>query len=112
MTLAPLDQQDDYESHKAWKRVAEAIIRGDLDTTSVEKSKIENAQRELRRKEQSEGREWERRFFTRMQSGGVFDTLAKPIGERIESDKTGGVWRFDGEKAAAAKPLLQQGNEL
>ena len=76
-----------------------------MDTVSIEKSKIENAQRELRRKEQSEGREWERRFFTRVPTPDpIFEALAKPIGERIESEKTGGVWRFSGDKAAGAKP--------
>ena len=104
LIVPPLDQQDLYETKKAWSLVAQAIAKGDMDTTSNEKSKIENAQRELRKKEQAEGREWERAFFTR-QAGAdkVFETLAKPIGERIEAEKTGGVWRFDEEKARNAK---------
>lgn len=69
-----------------------------MDTVGAEKSKIENSQRELRRKEQSEGREWERRFFKRVQGCSIFEALAGPIGEKIESDKTGGVWRFDEKK--------------
>ena len=80
-----------------------------------EKSKIEESQRELRRKEQAEGREWERRFFTRMNGDPLFEKLAKPIGEKIESDKTGGIWRFDGHKASNAKPPFQaqqMGNQM
>ncbi|KAG7001924.1 hypothetical protein G7Y79_00030g064570 [Physcia stellaris] len=105
LIVPPLDQQDLYETKKAWSLVAQAIAKGDMDTTSIEKSKIENAQRELRKKEQAEGREWERAFFTR-QAGAdkVFETLAKPIAERIEAEKTGGVWRFDEGKARNAKP--------
>lgn len=86
-----------------------------MDTTSTEKSKIENSQRELRKKEQAEGREWERRFFTRLPNAdAVFQRLSKPIGEKIENDKTGGVWRFDRKKfeAARAIPGGQQGGVL
>ena len=109
LIVAPLDQQDLYESNRAWQHVAAAISKGDMDTVGVEKAKIENAQRALRRKEQSEGREWERRFFKKVQGCQTFETLAKPIGERIESDKTGGVWRFDENKARGAKPPFQDG---
>ena len=105
LIIPPLETQDPYEAKKAWKPVADAIVKGDMDTTSYEKSKIENAQRELRKKEQSEGREWERRFFTRQNAADkIFEELAKPIGERIEAEKTGGVWRFDEAKARDAKP--------
>ena len=71
-----------------------------MDTVHIEKSKIENTQRELRRKEQAEGREWQRRFFKRSSSPDtIFEKLVRPIpGERIEAEKTGGVWRFDESK--------------
>lgn len=117
LIVAPLDQQDPYEAKHAWNAVAQAIAKGDMDTTSNEKSKIENAQRELRKKEAAQGREWERAFFTRLHTTGgnaglgvgapgdqVFETLAKPIGQSVEAEKTGGVWRFDEAKAKAAKP--------
>lgn len=73
-----------------------------MDTTSVEKSKIENAQRELRKKEQAEGREWERRFFSKVSSDPIFEKLAAVIGEKSETEKTGGMWRFDVGKAQRA----------
>lgn len=105
LIVPPLESQDLYEAKKAWSLVAQAISKGDMDTTSIEKSKIENAQRELRKKEQAEGREWERAFFRRLPGPDkVFETLAKPIGEKIEAEKTGGVWRFDETKARDAKP--------
>ena len=102
LTLAPLENQDPLESNAAWKRVKEGILKGDMDTVGFEKSKIENAQRELRKKEQAEGREWERRYFTRLAGDPLFEKLAGPIGEKLEIDKTGGVWRFDPAKAAKA----------
>ena len=104
--VAPLEKQDPLESKKAWGKVQDAIIKGDMDTTNYEKSKIENSQRELRKKEAAEGKEWERRFFSKVSSDPLFEKLAKPIGERIEADKTGGIWRFDVTKASKA-PMSQ-----
>jgi hypothetical protein len=82
-----------------------------MDTTSVAKSKIENAQRELRKVEKAENREWERRFFKRVDETAdeEFQRLARMVGlTSLESDKTGGVWRFDKERAANAKPPYHQ----
>lgn len=97
LTVAPLHQQDAMESNRAWQHVAAGIEKGNMDIVHVEKSKIENTQREMRRKEQAEGREWPRKFFKRSSPPDpLFDHLAKSIpGERIEAEKTGGVWRFD-----------------
>ena len=109
LIVAPLDQQDPYESNRAWQHVIAGIAKGNMDIVGVEKSKIENVQRELRRKEQSEGRQWQRRFFTQVEGCPRFDRLAKVVGEKIEKEKTGGVWRFDDEKAKNAKPPYHAG---
>jgi len=103
LIVAPLEQQDPYESRCAWHEVAMGIEKGDMDKVSSEKSKIESSQRELRKKEQSEGRDWERTFFKHMDKDAVFDKLAARIGERSEGEKTGGAWLFDAEKAKTAK---------
>lgn len=99
LTIAPLEAQDPLESRRAWQKVAEAIVKGDTDTAGYEKSLIENAQREMRKKEKEEGTEWERRYFNRVKSDPVFDALAPRIGEVIGDDVTNGVWVFDREKA-------------
>ncbi|KAI4126505.1 MAG: hypothetical protein LQ338_003724 [Usnochroma carphineum] len=113
LIVPELRQQDPWEANKAWEKVITAITKGDMDTTNAEKSKIENAQRELRRKEQAEGREWERKFFSRKERGeGWWEELAKFCGaggERIESEKTGGVWRFDEGKAREARRPFHEG---
>ena len=100
LTVAPIEQQDPLESNRAWQHVAAAIVKSDMDTVHVEKSKIENSQRELRKREKDEGREWQRRYFKgSTPPDPLFEKLAKPIpGERIEAEKTGGVWRFDQSK--------------
>jgi hypothetical protein len=107
LTLAPLDQQDLYESRRAWSDVAANIQKGDMDAVSGYKSRIETAQREQRRIEKEEGREWERRFFNRIEESAEdaqIQCLAKSADLAFESDKTGGIWRFDAQKAAGAQP--------
>ena len=108
LQVAPIDQQDPLESNRAWQKVAEGIMKSDMDVVHNEKSKIEISQRELRRKEQAEGREWQRRFFLRSSPPDpLFERLAKPIpGEKIEAEKTGGVWRFDQSKGQSGNGEL------
>ena len=105
LTVKPLAEQDPLESRKAWKKVADAIVAGDLNTTGTQKTIIENYQRDLRKKEKEQGVEWERTFFTRMTRSPVLETLFKDIpGVGIDADQTNGIWEFDERKAAAAKP--------
>ncbi|KAK7942528.1 uncharacterized protein PG986_011641 [Apiospora aurea] len=97
LVVAPIEQQHPLESRRAWSKVAEGIQRGDMDSVGKEKSKIENAQRNMRKKEQSEGREWERRYFKAVENDAALQSLAKNVGltPNGDSDKTGGLWRFD-----------------
>jgi hypothetical protein len=97
------------ESRRAWARVAEGIAKGDMDTTGIEKSKIENEQRAMRAQEREEGRTWERRYFSQVESDELLDKLAPVVGLAIEADKTGGIWRFDEKKAemVEAKKIIE-----
>ncbi|KAF2834971.1 oxysterol binding protein-like protein [Patellaria atrata CBS 101060] len=110
LLIADLEEQDSMESRRAWAKVAAAISKGDMDATSREKSLIENAQREMRKKEKEENREWERRFFTRKETSPVFEALVKKGGlqEELDLDKTSGVWAFDSEKASSVKPPFRK----
>ncbi len=133
LAVAPVDAQHPFESRRAWRHVAAAVAKGDLDTLSAEKSKIETAQREMRLRERAEGRTWEQRYFSAVPlegaSGGnaeagenadgepahgdpVLSSLAAFVGlsPTGDADKTGGLWRFDAAKAAkarAAPPLSE-----
>lgn len=98
LTVAPLEEQDPLESRRAWSKVQSAIINGDLDITSAEKTKIEIEQRELRKKEKEEGREWERRYFTKVTEDPVLVALGDKSGVVLEPEKTDGIWIFDDEK--------------
>jgi len=93
LTIKPIAEQDPLESRRAWSKVAAAISRGNYDETGVEKSKIENAQRQLRVKEKEEGTTWERRYFATVPHDDIFSKLCQMSGEN--PDKSGGIWLFD-----------------
>lgn len=101
LAVRPVEEQHPLESRRAWAKVAAAVAKGDMDAVGVEKGKIEQAQRDLRAKEKSEGRDWERRFFSAVKGS---DDVLEKLGERVgiptdgDADKTGGLWRFDREK--------------
>ena len=105
LTVAPLADQDPLETRRAWAKVADAIQKGDLHTTTQEKSVIETSQRNLRKQETADGREWDRTFFSKVPSLPVAEKLIKdvPAGS-LEADQTNGMWAFDVSKARDAKP--------
>jgi hypothetical protein len=106
LNVAPLEQQHPLESRRAWSKVAEGIRTGDMESVHAEKSKIENAQRAMRKQEQAEGREWARRYFSVVTGpDAALTSLAKHVGlsDSGDADKTGGLWRFDPAKADAVK---------
>jgi hypothetical protein len=104
LTIASLDKQHPLESRRAWGKVAEAIQKGDMDSVSIEKTKIEQAQRVLRLKENTDGQPWERRYFNAATEDETLTLLGKAAGVPVDGDKdkTGGLWRFDADKAAKA----------
>lgn len=71
LVIPPLEYQDRFESRRAWRHVASALTNGDMGATSRAKSRIENAQRQLRRLEAENGETWHRRFFRRIEVKGV-----------------------------------------
>ena len=57
----------------------------------------------MRKEEEAEGRKWEPRFFSRVDSDDEFERLAKPQGEELQEESTSGIWRFDEEKYRRAR---------
>lgn len=102
LTVAEIEDQDHFETRRAWKKVSGAINQGNMELTSAEKTIIETRQREMRQQEKDEGREWERKFFSRATEFRLFEQLAGKIGESINDSQTNGVWSFDKQKADAA----------
>ena len=96
--VAPRDQQSPWESRRAWAGVAGALHTGDMKRASNEKIKIEEAQRHMRKEEETKGVEWKSLFFTKEKDHPVFKKLTKYHDVKLDTDKTLGVWRFDHEK--------------
>lgn len=63
LVVKPIEQQHPLELRRAWHKVAEAIRKADYDLIHVEKSTLENEQRELRRQEAESNSPWETRWF-------------------------------------------------
>jgi hypothetical protein len=111
LIVAPVNEQDPWESRRAWSGVIDALNRGDMQATSDEKGKVERGQRAMRKREKeeaeggskAEAEGWEPTFFTRAEGDEVFDRLAKPVGAELGKEKTVGVWKFDHERAGAAR---------
>ena len=114
LNVAPVEEQDVFESRRAWSKVAQSIEKGDMDSVAHFKSRIEHAQRASRKKEQEEKREWERVFFSQADPKDeleqTFQSLVKVATsfglsgwEGVSPDKTAGVWRYDDQKAAQAR---------
>ncbi|KAI9690107.1 MAG: Oxysterol binding protein [Bogoriella megaspora] len=107
LTIAPLEQQDELESRRAWAKVAKGIESGDMDLVSREKSAIENKQRDLRKHEKEEGREWKRRYFRRVDRHERFEELADKVGVEHDEKATNGAWVFDEEQGKKLGAPLQ-----
>lgn len=122
LTVKPIDQQNPLESRKAWEKVAAAIGKSDYDLIHKEKSLIENAQRELRKKEQEMGTPWSTRWFDEVdydamdhQDGFLnltnlaqLSTKNAPSGTtaKLKQDQgTAKHWRFNGDKWALEKEI-------
>lgn len=75
LKVKPIENQHNLESRKAWDDVAKAIELGDMKLISQTKNKLENNQRELRKKEVKEKKPWENRWFKKVD---VIKTKTEP----------------------------------
>ncbi|EMC92555.1 hypothetical protein BAUCODRAFT_143068 [Baudoinia panamericana UAMH 10762] len=95
----PLDQQDPWESRKAWAGVIESIRRGDMQGVADHKSALENGQRELRKHDDTSEENWQPLFYRNETSDPVAEKLMAVVGQKLQADKTCGVWKFDVTRA-------------
>jgi len=101
LQVQPINEQHPLESRRAWRYVSQAIHKGDIFAISYEKSKIENEQREMRAREQLEGSEFPRRYFSKVNEDPVAQKLAKEIKYPFlgaDKDMKRGAWIWDEEK--------------
>lgn len=96
MDIAPVEEQDAWESRKAWGKVLNGLVVGNLEQASQEKTRIEKAQRQMRADELAKGETWEPLLF-RSSSGEdheVFQKLSEGTAWQLADEKTKGVWRL------------------
>lgn len=103
LVVAPIEEQDPLESRRAWHKVAQAIEKGDMNTVSAEKTKIEEEQRAMRKTEEVEGIVWPTRYFTKVENWPVLESLAKQIDVDLQLEGTRGMWKWDEVKYAKLK---------
>jgi oxysterol-binding protein-related protein 9/10/11 len=109
--VAPLKEQDPFESRRAWAGVREALERSDFRSTVTEKTKIEQAQRKMRAKELQISDEWKPLLFRSSKGSDhdVFHQLTEGFDWKLNSEKTKGVWRVDDDKLAELQTPFRPG---
>ena len=105
VTTIPPSEQDHWETQRAWRTTAAAILAGDSSAASHAKLQIENGQRQMRIKEHEEGRRWVPIFFATGPATGFLATLVRQGALVPEEDKTGGIWRFNEATREAERPF-------
>ncbi|KAI1875895.1 uncharacterized protein JN550_001391 [Neoarthrinium moseri] len=109
--VKPVEEQNAWESRRAWRGVIDGIDSGDMHLISEEKNNIEEAQRAMRKAEKEAVVEWPRIFFHQSGSDEEFDVLSRAVPDdaarNIAQDRTAGVWKFIG--IDAAERLLKNG---
>ena len=101
LEIEDTDKQDSWESRRAWKPVIEALKSGNMRMTIAQKSKIEEAQRSMRKREAAAGIPWNPIFFYQVKEEDhkLFRSLAAAVSWKLYPEKTKGVWKIDREKA-------------
>ncbi|TCD62831.1 Oxysterol binding protein [Steccherinum ochraceum] len=77
VTVASVEQQNEWESRRLWMNVAKGIREGDFEVAAREKSKIENEQRQRRRDEVAAGTKWELKHFEYLDSDPLYEDLGR-----------------------------------
>ncbi|KAH6971198.1 oxysterol-binding protein [Ilyonectria sp. MPI-CAGE-AT-0026] len=95
-----VEDQDPWESRRAWKDVICGIDKGDLWVASAAKQKLEEAQRKMRLEEKKREESWEPLFFSSVPENQheVFHQLAEGTAFSLSGSETKGVWRIKDER--------------
>lgn len=105
LQMTEVPEQDAWETRNAWQHVLAPLKKGDASTTITEKTKLEEAQRRMRKKEKAGLQEIFRPLFFTPQGGGdaLFESLAQGTGWQLQSQRTQGVWKFESQRAGVLK---------
>lgn len=109
LNVDDVEEQDPWESRRAWRGVIDSLNRGDMGGTSRAKSKVEQGQRNMRKEESKTGEGWKPAFYRKETADPVFESLAVMVGAKLEADKTMGVWKLDREAVENSKKPYHAG---
>ncbi|KAF9320868.1 hypothetical protein BG003_004425 [Podila horticola] len=84
--IAPEEQQEENESRRLWSKLTAALKVNNQDLATIEKSKIEDAQRAKRKEGEAKGHVHGLRYFEPNQTGG-FDIKLKNISQDPQEAK-------------------------
>ena len=90
-----LDDQDPWETRRAWRNVREALEKGDMQGTSDAKNELENGQRAMRKDQGDDGGSFPRIFFKAVEKKPIAEELSRKIGATIDPKQTEGTWLFN-----------------
>lgn len=96
----PVEQQDPWESQRAWNDVIRGIHAGNMRVVADSKSKLEQAQRQMRKQPGLSEDEWKPIFFTKNTEHKIAQQLHQTIGKDLNIEGTRGIWRFNHDTAA------------
>jgi hypothetical protein len=111
MEIAPLEAQDPWESRRAWAGVLQGLRVGDVRMVVAEKTKIEQAQRQMRASEARRGVSWEPLLFRSVpgESHEVFHRLSEGMCWQLHHERTKGVWKVDDGRVKNLKRPFREG---
>lgn len=96
MLVRPVEEQDPWETRRAWKGVLDNAATGNVSVLAAEKNKVEEGQRLLRKLEQDNGQVFRRVFFEQVPDAAVAKRLLQHTNDSLHEIETDGVWRFKG----------------
>jgi hypothetical protein len=98
-----LEDQDPWESRKAWAGVISSIKSNNMRGVTTAKAQIEEGQRRMRREEEARGEQWKSLFFKRVERDPVFEKLSALDPGSFTLSHGGGLWKVDEEAIKNAK---------
>lgn len=105
LSIASEEQQDAWETRRAWGGVLKALRENNIYDVVHEKTKVEQAQRLMRKDEALKGQVWSPVFFSRLEPRDytLWSQLATAVDWELKAEKTNGVWKYDRKKSDCAK---------
>lgn len=97
MQVEPVEDQDPWESRRAWRDVIENLRHGNIRAAATAKHVLEEAQRHMRKEEAIRGENWNPLFFRSLHrdSHQVFHLSTKDLEWNLADAQTKGVWRIN-----------------